>query len=351
MEIHSGVSTKIVDKRNKNALLKSTLITTIILTFTVLLCGGYWIFKEQAPRPLKVTDQKGDVLFTKATIMGGQAVWEKYGLMEYGSVLGNGSYIGPDYTAEALQIYTQGMQDYKANEKFGKSFSQLNADQKSVIKSNVITEMRQNRYDSSKDTLKLTDAQSYGLQKVRTYYQGIFTKGDGWGLKSNLIKESDMPTKNRAYVADGSQIKQISDFFFWTAWLSSTVRPGDKITYTNNWPYYQDSGNTVSFSAIWWSGASVTLLILFIGIILYLYHRYELNMKEAYTEGNFPRIDLRKIPVTTSQLKSGKYFFIVSVLFFVQYMSSQYDPIRTKDYLNNHLRRAIHQSYFRQQVQ
>ncbi len=318
MEIHRG-STK-PGKENKNALLKSILIITILLSFTVLLTGGYWIFKEQAPRPLKVTDQKGEVLFTKASIMGGQAVWQKYGLMDYGTVLGHGSYMGPDYTAESLQIYTQGMQDYKANEKFEKPFSSLSEDQKAVIKNNVIKEMRQNRYDSTKDTLKLTNAQVSGLEKVRAYYQKVFTKGDGWGLKANLIKNSDMPSSHRAYVADGDQIKQISDFFFWTAWLSSTVRQGDKITYTNNWPYYEDAGNHVSFTAIWWSGASVTLLILFVGIILYFFYRYQLSMKEAYTEGNFPVIDIRKIPLTSSQVKTGKYFVVVAALFFVQCM-------------------------------
>jgi nitric oxide reductase subunit B len=320
LEINRGISNPKIVKQNKNALLKSILTLTILITFTVLLVGGYWIFKEQAPRPITVSDQKGDVLFTKDTIIGGQAVWQKYGLMDYGTVLGDGSYMGPDYTAESLKIYTQGMQDFKANEKFGKEFSQLNDDQKTVIKNNVIKEMRKNRYDSSKDSLKLTDAQTYGLKKVRAYYKVIFTKGDGWGLKPNLIKDSDMPKNNRVYVANGDQIQQLSDFFFWTAWLSSTVRTGDKITYTNNWPYYQDAGNTVSFSAVWWSGASVTLLVLFIGIILYFYKRYQLNMKEAYTEGNFPEINLRKMPVTLSQVKAGKYFFVVAALFFVQCM-------------------------------
>src|SRR5689334_20920101 len=114
-------------------MLKSVLITVILVSFTVLLCGGYWIFKEQAPRPLEVTNQKGDVLFTKATIMGGQAVWQKYGLMDYGTVLGHGSYMGPDYTAESLKIYTEGMQDYKANEQYGKMFSSLSVDEKSAI--------------------------------------------------------------------------------------------------------------------------------------------------------------------------------------------------------------------------
>jgi nitric oxide reductase subunit B len=320
MEIQRGTSTKNVLKENKNALLKSILIITILISFTVLLGGGYWIFKEQAPRPLKVTSEKGDVLFTKKTIMGGQAVFQKYGLMDYGTVLGQGSYMGPDYTAEALKIYTEGMQDYKANEKFSKNYTSLNEDEKSIIKNNVIKEMRKNRYDSSKDSLQLTNAQRFGLEKVRAYYRNIFTKGDGWGLKANLIKNSDMPKTDRAYVANGDQITQISNFFFWTAWLSSTVREGDKITYTNNWSYYENAGNHLSFSSIWWSGVSVTLLILFVGIILYVFYRYQLGMQEAYTEGNYPEFDLRKIPVTNSQRKTGKYFVIVAALFFVQCM-------------------------------
>jgi nitric oxide reductase subunit B len=320
MGIHNDIPSKNGAKKNKNALLKSILISTILLTFTVLLVGGYWIFKDQAPRPLKVTNTKGDVLFTKASLMGGQAVFQKYGLMDYGTILGDGSYEGPDYTAEALQIYTKGMQDYKANAKFHENFAALNSDQKAIIRNNVITEMRKNRYESGKDSLVLTDAQVYGLDKVREYYKKIFTKGDGWGLKGQLIKNSDLPATDRSYVAKGDQIKQISDFFFWTAWLSSTLRPGDKITYTNNWPYFTDAGNEVSFSAIWWSGASVTLLVLFIGIILYFFHRYQLSMKEAYTEGNFPVIDLKKSPVTFSQVKTGKYFLVVVLLFFVQCM-------------------------------
>ncbi|WP_462411986.1 nitric-oxide reductase large subunit [Neobacillus sp. Marseille-QA0830] len=292
----------------------------ILLSFTVLLGGGYWIFKEQAPRPLKVTNEQGKVLFTKSSIMGGQAVWQKYGLMDYGTVLGHGSYMGPDYTAESLKIYTEGMQDYKAEQQYGKKFSDLSADEKAGIKNQVIKEMRKNRYDSGKDTLTLTAAQSYGLDRVRSHYQEIFTKGDGWGLKDNLIKDSDMPKNDRAYVAAGDQIKQISDFFFWTAWLSSTVREGDQITYTNNWPYYEDAGNHLSFTAVWWSGASITIFLVMLGLILFLFYRYKFGMQEAYKEGEFPKIDLRKIPVTISQVKSGKYFTIVTVLFFVQCM-------------------------------
>ncbi|MBT2690074.1 nitric-oxide reductase large subunit [Bacillus sp. ISL-47] len=320
MEVNRGTPINKVVKRNKNALLKSILIFTIIASFTVLLMGGYWIFKEQAPRPLEVTNEKGEIILTKETIMGGQAVFQKYGLMDYGTVLGHGSYMGPDYTAEALTVYTKGMQDFRAEEKYGKPFDEISGEEQTVIRDLVKTEMRENRYDPDSDTMVITDAQVYGYEKVGEFYRKVFTEGDGWGLKAELIKEEHMPTEGRAYVASGDQIQQISDFFFWTAWLSSTERLNDDITYTNNWPYYEDAGNEMSFSAIWWSGASVTVLILFVGIILFVFYRYHLGMEEAYKDGNFPRIDLAKLPVTSSQLKSGKYFLIVTVLFFVQAM-------------------------------
>ncbi|CAM3505257.1 nitric-oxide reductase large subunit [Aeromicrobium ponti] len=320
MEVNRVTPINKVVKRNKNALLKSILIFTIIASFTVLLMGGYWIFKEQAPRPLEVTNEKGEVILTKETIMGGQAVFQKYGLMDYGTVLGHGSYMGPDYTAEALTVYTEGMKDFRAEEKYGKPFDEITGEEQTVIRDLVKTEMRENRYDPDSDTMVITDAQVYGYEKVGEFYRKVFTEGDGWGLKAELIKEEHMPAEERAYVASGDQIQQISDFFFWTAWLSSTERMNDDITYTNNWPYYEDAGNEMSFSAIWWSGASVTVLILFVGIILFVFYRYHLGMEEAYKDGNFPRIDLSKLPVTSSQLKSGKYFLIVTVLFFVQAM-------------------------------
>ncbi|WML55078.1 cbb3-type cytochrome c oxidase subunit I [Neobacillus sp. PS3-12] len=313
----SKISSK---NHTKNGFIKSILIGVLLLAFTVLLAGGYWIFKSEAPRPL-VKDQSGKVLFTKKSIEGGQAVFQKYALMDYGTVLGNGSYMGPDYTAEALKIYTEGMQNFYADKQWNTSFAKLTKDKQSVIRDQVVAEIRQNRYAKKTDTLVLTAAQVYGLDQVRNYYRNVFTKGDGWGLQPHLIKETDMPKKNRAWVDNGSQITQVADFFFWTAWLSSTDRPNDKkISYTNNWPYYQDAGNTLTYSSVLWSGVSITLLSLFMAVILFLFYRYHLGMQEAYTPGNFPKFNLRKMPVTSSQVKSGKFFVIVVILFFIQVM-------------------------------
>src|SRR5699024_7027399 len=243
-------------------------------SFTALIIGGFWIFKNQAPIPSEVINPDGEVLMTSKTIKGGQAVFQKYGLMDYGTVLGNGSYMGPDYTAEALKIYTEGMQHYKAQNDYNRSFNGLGDKEKAVVKDQVINEMRQNRYDEEEDILYVTDAQAYGIEQVEEYYRDICENGDDWGLKAGLINESHLPEKNRAYVADSDQIEQISDFYFWSAWLSSTNRIDDSISYTNNWPFYADAGNTMSYSAILWTGLSFTILVFVIATFFYVFYKY-----------------------------------------------------------------------------
>lgn len=312
------------DPNNKptttNGLLKSVLIFTLLASFTALIVGGFWIFKNQAPRPFEVLSSSDEVVMTKDSIVGGQAVFQKYGLMDYGTVLGNGSYMGPDYTAEALKIYTEGMQNYYAQSLYSQEFTALDDTETTVVKEKVITEMRENRYDEASDYLTLTDAQVAGLHAVEDYYADIFTNGDGWGLQKNLIQDAHMPEEGRAFVSDGDQIEQLSHFFFWTAWLSSTNRIGEDFTYTNNWPFYEDAGNTVTYASILWSGVSITILVLFIAIILYVFYRYHFGMERAYDERNFPTFDLKAQKPTISQVKSAKYFLLVVVMFFVQVM-------------------------------
>jgi len=303
-----------------NGLLKTITILVLALSFTALIIGGFWIFKNQAPIPSEVINPDGEVLMTSKTIKGGQAVFQKYGLMDYGTVLGNGSYMGPDYTAEALKIYTEGMQHYKAQNDYNRSFNDLGDKEKAVVKDQVINEMRQNRYDEEEDILYVTDAQAYGIEQVEEYYRDIFENGDDWGLKAGLINESHLPEKNRAYVADSDQIEQISDFYFWSAWLSSTNRIDDSISYTNNWPFYADAGNTMSYSAILWTGLSFTILGLVIAIVLYVFYKYNFGMKPAFGPDNYPVYHLEKKKVSVSQVKSAKFFLIVVLMFFVQVM-------------------------------
>src|SRR5690625_7967393 len=111
-----------------------------------------------APQPLEVVSPSGEIVMTEDTIKGGQAVFQKYGLMDYGTVLGNGSYMGPDYTAEALKVYTEGMQDFKAENNYNQTFKDLGSEEKAIIKDQVITEMSENSYNEYDDILYVKDA-------------------------------------------------------------------------------------------------------------------------------------------------------------------------------------------------
>jgi nitric oxide reductase large subunit len=51
--------------------------------------------------------ESGTLLFTKDDITAGKEVFSKYALMSYGTLLGNGAYYGPDFTAEYLSFLAE----------------------------------------------------------------------------------------------------------------------------------------------------------------------------------------------------------------------------------------------------
>jgi len=335
-----------------NRKLKNALLIVLVFGFSVLLLGGYWIYEGGAPYPENVVSEDGTLIMDKEQIKGGQAVYQKYGLMDYGSVLGHGSYLGPDYTAEALHITVEAMRDYYAQASFNQDYEQLTVEQQAGIAEKVKQEIRVNRYDEEADVLTLTDAQVYALKVVEDYYKAQFIDGEVLALPNDMIQESHMPDSDRAYVNAGDQVTQMADFYFWTAWLSSTERPGQDHTYTNNWPYDADAGNESSYSALLWSAVSTALLVLGVGVIVFLYRRYNFSMEEAYTKDKFPKFSLESINVTESQRKVGKFLLVVVLLFLVQsllgallshyYVDEKFFGFDTKDILPFNVAKSWH---------
>nr|WP_242015769.1 cbb3-type cytochrome c oxidase subunit I [Staphylococcus aureus] len=124
--------------------------------------------------------------------------------------------------------------------------------------------------------------------------------------------------QNDDYMVAGNKVEHLSQFFFWGAWLSSTDRPGKTFSYTNNWPYDVDAGNTLPSAGILWTAISVTLLIAGLAFIIYIQKRYEFDMKPTYeSERELPKIEVDS-KITDSQRKVGKYLVVVMLLFLVQ---------------------------------
>lgn len=293
--------------------LATTLLITLVAAFSVLIAGGLAIFHNEAPRPQQVVDSSGVTMFTKSQLISGQAVYERSGLADYGTFLGNGSYLGPDYTAEALHIALGGMHRYYAQHLYGHSWDSLSKEQQGGIEGRVKQEVRVNRYNSGTDTLTLTPAQVAGLDAVRSYYHDQFVSGKApQGLKNAPISQ-----KTSDYLVDGDKVNQLAEYFFWGAWISTTNRPHSDTTYTNNWPYEPASGNTMPASAMTWTAISVALLVLGLGAVIWFQRRYDLDTKLSF-DLEHPQLPDPDRPITTSQRKTGKYFLLIMLLFGAQ---------------------------------
>src|SRR3954467_12941353 len=106
-----------------------------------MIVGGVMMYKSRAPIPERVVAPDGSTLFTAADIQNGQDLFRKRGLMDYGSVLGHGAYLGPDYTAEALHFMTEAIRARKAPD-----YAQLSIGQKASVDAEMAAELKENRY-------------------------------------------------------------------------------------------------------------------------------------------------------------------------------------------------------------
>src|SRR5512139_3258208 len=121
----------------------------LVLLFGFFVMGilAYRTYTASMPLPDRVVTESGDVLFTGEDITAGQKIFLNRGLMQYGSVLGHGAYLGPDYTADYLRRATE-----HVDEEFRSSGEQ---DPRTL----VVEEFRTNRYDDATGDVVYTDAQ------------------------------------------------------------------------------------------------------------------------------------------------------------------------------------------------
>ena len=244
--------------------LKWAAILCFVVAMAVLLGGGMVMKKDLPPYPGKVVGPDGNVLFEKANIIEGQNVYQMYGLMDQGAVWGHGSQRGPEFSAASLKLIADAIGDYYARKDYGKAYNDLDDLEKGLIDVKITHETKPNRYDAATDTLTLTAAQVDGLNRVKAYWTKIITEGlQRFGFLPNTIK-------------DENQRLEISRFFFWTAWVASTQRPGEEYSYTNNWPPDERVGNVASTEAYFYSIAGILALLLVLGLFVYWIHKHHM---------------------------------------------------------------------------
>ena len=244
------------------------------------------------------------VLFTRADILEGQEVYQRYGLMDHGSVWGHGSQRGTEFSALTLHMLGQVISDQLAHNDYGRSYEDLDPESRDLIAVKTAHEIKANRYDKTADRLVLTAGQTLALDKIQQYWENTFAQGDHrYGFLPNTVRT-------------GQERQQISRFFFWTAWVAGTNRPDGQATYTNNWPPDRLVGNVASTPTYIWSLGGIVSLFLVLGLFIWMVHHFEIWYGEP--KGMSLAAKLVDMPLTPSQYKATKFFLVVILLFLLQ---------------------------------
>jgi nitric oxide reductase subunit B len=227
-------------------------VSMLVFLFGFLVLGmlAYRTYVAGPPVPARVVDAGGNVLFTADDIRGGQQVFLRNGLMEYGSVFGHGGYLGPDYTADYLHRAAQSV--------FG-----MYARVGDRPLERTIADFKENRYEPRDGVLHLTAAQAAAFAEVLSDYRAFFAQPDTrTGLRQGLL-------------ADPTELRQLTAFFAWSAWAASARRPGHDYSYTNNWPPEPLVDNHPTAAMLLWSMLSLAALLGGIGVLFAVYGRYD----------------------------------------------------------------------------
>ena len=267
----------------------------MLFGFTVMGLLAYRTYTNSMPQPERVVTESGETLFTTQDITEGQKLFQARGLMEYGSILGHGGYLGPDFTAEYLRMEATSVKEQLASQ---------GVDDPAAATKEML---RTNRYDPSTGTLVWTDEQVKAYNDAVGHYTKMFgPDAHSHGLKPDLI-------------TDPVQVKQVTAFFGWTAWGSSAQRPGHDYSYTNNWPAESLVGNAPTGDLMIWSVLSLIVLIGGTGVMFAIYGRW--SQKIGWHSEEAPALSFRQpeeIGLTKSQRVVAWYVFTIAALFLVQ---------------------------------
>src|SRR5215472_3216594 len=197
----------------------------MLISFTVLGTVGYKAINSGPPIPGKVISTDGRVLFTGETIRNGQNVWQSTGGQEVGTIWGHGAYVAPDWSADYLHRQSIIVLNRWARQAGAANYYALNPEQKAAYEARLTALTRRNTYDAATDSITLDDDRAAAFDELAAYYADIYGKGRN---------EYAIPA---GALTDGTKQHELATFFFWTAWAAGTNRPGQSVSYTQNWPH------------------------------------------------------------------------------------------------------------------
>lgn len=252
-------------------------------------------YTDSMPLPDRVVGQDGQTVYTADEVTAGQQIFLRRGLQQYGSIVGHGGYLGPDYTAEYLRLSADDIKQ---------ALTDAGTQDPSQATSDML---RENRYDEDTGELVFTPEQVAAFDSIEQHYADFFGEDS---TKYGLIPKA---------ITDDQEIHELTAFFSWTAWAAAAERPGHSYSYTNNWPSEPRVDNGPTADIVVWSGLSLVALLGGLGGLFALYGRWSRQIGWHATEQ--PALAFRQpgeVEITPAQKVTAYFFFVVAVLFLGQ---------------------------------
>ncbi|MGE5381826.1 MAG: nitric-oxide reductase large subunit [Omnitrophica WOR_2 bacterium] len=275
--------------------------------------------KEVPPIPKEVKSVSGEVLYTYDDVIAGKGYFQEFDLMDWGTMLGMGAYMGPDFSTDFLHYRAEFLYDYYANELYQKPNAALTAVERGAVKERVKEDFR-NQTKLLETTTLYTDASGAAFKSNVKYLTKLLVEGDPErAFKGGIIRPDEA-------------IK-IAAFVDWAQLVASSYRTGTTRTWSNNWPPEPLIDQDLTFLShkisLW------EFLLLWTLTIIVIFLAYEFLFKKD--KDDKLEEPLKITHLFPSQKKLLKYIPIVGALFVVQliiggYLAHLYtEP--TKDFL------------------
>lgn len=297
------------------ALLAARRWLALLLTLALGLAGvaymGTRAYQDAPPLPDFVSES-GEIVVPRALVLEGQGVFLRKALMNYGSMFGDGANRGPDFTADALHHVALAMQDAASARLARERGGPATALEQDGLRARVQREIKRNRHDPATNRVVLSPDQIAAARALVPHYEALF-KGSG--------PHRFQPA---GYVSDPAEIRALSAFFFWGAWVCGAERPGQSASYTHNWPYDALAGNLPSSAVTLWS--VLGLLGLAAGIAVVLFARGRMGAETGFGPDADAPPPLKRAAVeafvpTPGQAASYKFFAVAMTLFGLQILA------------------------------
>ena len=305
-------------------ILKWVLLATAIVCFGLLGWATVLTYEKAPPFPDSFVDSSGAVVMTADDIVAGKGGFQKADLMDYGSIYGMGSYFGEDYTASTLARL-----GVLTKQNLGNSAALPPGTRAPANQSLAVTGPATPALPTTPPPASLTQAlaDTAITAEMQKELQGIDLTQSRVVLPAAVADavralEAELTTKLAtqnlsagwvpAKSLDAALRKQTADFIIYSA-ITTVARRPDKVntSWTENWPFEPSVGNTPTTNTFQWTWISFCFTFFAMGFVLWLYRAYLDHPDDAPMERGLAHYRT----LTPSQVKTGKYFIVVALVF------------------------------------